>query len=487
MRWKIIFVNGGIVLVLAVLTYFLLKTSLENVVANRAEQKRELNRALQAAESQLSLDALRMERWLDRKVEEPRLKGVFAGGTANARSEAATAEANRLRDQIVAVPAFSNMAPSMVLFVDESGVGLGRNGSQLMRGDRVGDAYPSLKDALKAGSTASDVWINPERQEQMLVSYAPLRGDDGDVLGALVVGTPLNDGRLERTSELTSGQSLAFVRTHDGAASTVAATGNGVSGTKNAAVQKGAIQAVSSSNLTQVPQVIDGRWYGAIRLGGYGDSSAAIVGSVPASRVDSIRSLLWPVFAVAGLGLFLVAVGGVMLGNYISRPVADMEEGLLLIMNGHQDLRIELAHDELGGLASRINALLNTLLGVPEDNTDEHGRPSTAPSGSDFNEALAVDETSVSAPEPEVDVQVARVLAALSADEYYANLYGDYIAAKRKLGDPVDHITQDAFRTRIVRSEQEMLVKYGRPVRYRAELKGAGVVLVAVPLVDATG
>jgi hypothetical protein len=34
----------------------------------------------------------------------------------------------------------------------------------------------------------------------MSVSYAPVRNDDRKVLGVLLVGTPLTDGRLQRTS-----------------------------------------------------------------------------------------------------------------------------------------------------------------------------------------------------------------------------------------------------------------------------------------------
>ena len=65
MRWKIIIVNAGIVIVVGLLTYVLLATSLKDVLANQAERKREVAQALRAADSQLALDALRMERWLD--------------------------------------------------------------------------------------------------------------------------------------------------------------------------------------------------------------------------------------------------------------------------------------------------------------------------------------------------------------------------------------------------------------------------------------
>lgn len=480
MRWKIIFVNGGIVLLLAVLTYVLLASSLTNVVADRGEQKKELARALRAAESQLVLDALRTERWLNQQATTDAVRRVYEGGTLAARSDWATSAANTLRDRAVADPSFARMAPSLVLFVDDRGVGIGRNGSALMRGDKLAASYPNLATALQAGVTQSDVWINEQRQEQLLVSYAPVRDEDGRVRGALVLGTPLNDERLLRTSELSSGHSLAFLRVQDEAATVVAASGPGSTLAREAAVGRAALQALKSGSPAYVGEAISERYYGAIRLGGYLDSNAVIVASVPTSRVASIDGLLWPVFAVAALGLGLVVAGGVMVGNYVSRPVAELEEGLLMIISGNQNIRFELEHDELGGLASRINTLLNSLLGVAEDNTDEQGRSSSAPSGRSFNEALAVDESSVS--QPNTEMALAQALAAIPAEEYYAQLYESYVGALRRVGNPVDHITPESFRTRITSNEQEMLAKHGRRVRYQVEVKDNGVVLMAIPL-----
>lgn len=479
MRWKIILVNGGIVVVLAVLTYFLLSASLTEVVANRGEQKRELGRALRAADSQLALDALRMERWLTRMAATEPVKEVYRRGTAAARSESATNAANALRDQAAAEPDFARMTPSLVLFVDERGVGIGRNGSALMRGDKVAASYPGLARALEAGASRSDVWIDRQRQEQMLVSYAPVRDEEGRVAGGLVVGTPLNDERLARTSELTSGQALAVLQTQESGFATVAATGPGAGATRAEVVAQAAKQALGGGGPVQVGEPLEGRLYGAVRLNGYPDAPAVLVASVPAARAD-VSDLLWPIFAVAGLGLVLVGASGVLLGNYISRPVAEMEEGLLMVISGNQNLRFELKHDELGGLASRINVLLNTLLGVAEDNTDAQGHPATAPSARQFTEALAVDESVVS--QPSFDPAAAQALAGTPEDQYYAGLFESYVQAKRQVGDAVDHITFEAFRDRIRGSEQEMLAKHGRPVRYRVEVKGGTVVLLAVPL-----
>jgi hypothetical protein len=483
MRWKIIIVNAGIVVIVGLLTYALLATSLKDIVSNQSQRKREVAQALRAANAQLALDALRLERWLEAAANQESVKGVFSKGTSSARSEAATAETNRLRDAAVSESTFARMAPSLVLIVDSQGVGVGRNGSALMRGEAVGSAYPSLMEVLKTGQTASAVWLNRQRQEQMLTSYAPIRSENGSILGALVLGTPLNDERMARTSELTSGQALVFEVVTDKGNEVLADSASSPdvlrAAGQSASVVAAAKQALATGGIANADAEAADHLYGAIPLEGYTESRAVIIAALPASLVSSLGSVLWPVFAVAGLGLLLVGIGGTLLGNYISAPVSELEDGLLAIINGNSDLRFQLEHEELGGLVFRINSLLNALMGVPEDTTDEQGRPSRAPSAQDFQEALAVDESSVSG---QVDHGVATALAAEPSEQYYRRLFNEYINAKRQLGDPVDHISFDAFTNKIRSSEQEMSQKHGRPVRYQVQLRNNAVVLIAVPL-----
>jgi hypothetical protein len=397
MRWKIIVVNAGIVAIMSVLTYVLLAMALKDIVNNPAERKKEVAQALRAANAQLALDALRFERWLAEQVTQEGVRGVFAGGTVEARRESATAQANKLRDAAVGEAAFAKMAPSLVLFVDASGVALGRNGSGLMRGDKVSDIYPSLAESLKTGRTTSDIWLNRERQEQLFASYAPVRNGAGEVVGAVVVGTPLSDERLLRTSELTSGQVLVLAvptgQNVDIVASS-AKTAPAVTSAADPAVRTAGQGALATGNVTSAEADVNGFAYGASPLEGYGDGRRAVlVAALPASLVESLSGLLWPVFGVGGLGILLVIAAGTMLGNYISRPISEIEDGLLAIINGNSDLRFQLEHPELGGLVFRINSLLNALMGVPEDTTDEQGRPSRPPNPGEFRDAMAVDES----------------------------------------------------------------------------------------------
>lgn len=484
MRWKIIVANAGIVLILGLVAYVMLATSLGEVVQNESRARTTVAQSVRAANARLALDALQLERWLDERVRSDDVRDVFGGGTIEARQESATVQANKVRDEAAQNPLFSGLSPSLVLFLDVQGVALGRNGSALMRGERVADVYASIKAALNDGKTLSDVWINRQRQEQMMVSIAAVRGDGDAVVGAVAVGVPMSDERMQRTSELTSGQVLVFGVSTDAGLEIVARGGSlptdvasqigsasGAQSTKSAIVGRNVVVAMAQA----------GRWvYGVGPLDGYATNRMVVIAAMPTSLVPSLNGLLMPIFGVTILGLILVFIVGTLIGNYLSRPISELEDGLLAIINGNQSIRFQIEHPELGGLVFRINSLLNALMGVQEDDTDEQGRPSTSPTATHFQEALSVDESSIAS--KQVNPEVARALAAEPLGEYHQRLFNEYVSAKRRIGDPVDGIQFAAFVDRIQSTERELSAKYGSPVRHSLEVREGGIVLVAIPL-----
>lgn len=368
MRWKIIIANAGIVLIVGLLSYTILLTTLSDALSDPSARKMAAERASRAADTQLTLEGLRIERWLMTQAATEPVRGVFSSGTPSARSEAATAQANRVMDAAAKAPEFYGMRPTLVAFVDQRAVGLGRdNSATLMRGDPLGSTYPSLLGALQAGIAASAVWLNPERQEQLFVSYAPVLSEAGLPVGALVIGSPINDDRLGRLSELTSGYPLVLAIGGQERSTSVIATTPGfprhavaperLLETSNQAMQRGA---------TVVRSAGDSQMVGAAPLTGYGEVQGALAALVPTSIIGNLGATLWPIWGVVVLGILMVAVVGSMLGAYISRPISQLEEGLLAIINGQTDMRFELEHEELGGLVFRINSLLNVLTGVTE-------------------------------------------------------------------------------------------------------------------------
>jgi len=485
MRWKIIAVNSIIVLLVGVLSYALLRAALGDLASNTAQLKADAERALAAANTKLELDAVRTERWLATMANEKASRELFKAGTVSARQEEATEYSNRLLSAAVTNPVFDQMTPTLVAVVDANGISLGRNGTNMGRGEDLATGHPSLKAAIAQGVTATDVWADAKSSQLMSVSYAPVRDDDRKVLGALLVGTPLTDGRLQRTAELTSGRGL-ILGIPTGANIDLKAKSSNVSPAILTAVSQSPLKeevagTVSTGHGAFLPGGPPEVLLTAAPLSGYGDGKRAVLVAVsPASLIESVNALLWPVLAVTGLGILLVCLGGFLLGNYLSRPIEELEEGLLAILNGKTDLRFEIEHAELGGLVFRLNSLLNQLMGVQEDDTDEEGRPSRPPQASDFSDALAVDERSVQA--TDVDAGLVAALRAEPAESYYLRLFREYIAAKRSLGDPTEHITEATFVGRIRTSENEMNQKHGKPVRYRVETRGREVVLIAVPL-----
>jgi hypothetical protein len=480
MRLKIIAVFSLIVVVLSGLIYALSVASVGKV--SNADQA---PRALQGAVIQLEVEGLATERWLGAKVTDPSVREPFGAGTPTARGEQATGVANKIREAAASAPELLGIQPALIALVDTNGVVLGRNNSTLMRGEDLTKAYPSLKTALEAGTPISDVWVSKQRNEQLLASFVPVRGDDGKVVGGVVFGSSLNDERLTNASDKTSGHALLLAVKGDKGLEVVAKSSK-ADAAMLAVAQKPPASEVMEKALTAVedrdiPGFPAGFTAKGRALEGYGDGKRAVVVAVvaPAASGTSL-SLLWPALGAAVLGIVLVVLSGFLLDAYISRPVAEIEDGLLAIMNGQTNRRFEIVHAELGGLVFRLNSLLNQLFGVAEDDTDEEGRPSTAPTGKAFQEALAVDESMAMSGTATPESQALR---AEPDDQYYGRIFSEYVAAKRSVGDPTDHITKDEFIGRIMASEREMGQKHGKPVRYKVEVKGKEVMLIAIPLV----
>jgi len=447
--------------------------------------KEEAPRAVTAAVAQLQVESLRVERWLAAKATTGTMRQPFEAGTPKAKRDTATDVADQINEAAKAAPEFANIAPALVVMFDNKGIVLGRNGTHLMRGQNLAERYPGLLETIFKGKTGSDVWVNRAHKEQLLASYAPVRSTAGKIIGGIAIGTQLDDARLARASSATSGQTL-LAGVAVGNKVDLIAKSSEISPEVTKALQSSAAQGTlnqalgtwSGVSVAGVPGDVNAN---ARRLAGYGDGKRAVIVAITKARlVGSFTGLLLPVLGSVIIGIILTLVFAFILDSYISRPISDLEDGLLAIINGETDIRFELDHTVLGGLVFRINSLLNELLDVEEDDTDEEGRTSIAPSSQSFKAALNVDERMASLAVG--DVADAGALRDEDPAMYYRRIFEDYVNAKKSLGDPVDHIKFEAFVDRIKSSEQEMSEKHGRPFRYKIEVEGKEIVLIAVPL-----
>jgi hypothetical protein len=467
MRNKIIAVNAVIVLIVGLLAFAIVKTQLSLATSSTDQLKRSAQRDAVGVAAKLQLDGLRAERWLSAKAAEAPTRALLTKATPDARSDAA----RQLSDQIAnAAPATLGAKPSIVAVIDGNGKILGRNGSDLGRGDDVAATYPAFKEALAKTAPGSDVWTDTKRADQYIASYAPVRDENNRTM-MLVIGVALNDA-LARVTEASGGRGVLLVNEKGDVLANTQTTDDVKKAVKDAS---GDVKNAVTTG-TVVAGGKDDVLFAAAPLDGFGDKKTAVVAVAPTSLLEGAHGVALSILGAMALGLILVVAGGWFLGNYISRPIAVLEEGLLAILNGQSDKRFELDHAELGGLAFRIDQLLNQLMGVEEDNTDEQGRVSKAPTAASFGDAYSVDRSG------QGPGAGAAGLANEPAEQYYARLYGEYIAAKRSLGEQVDHITDVAFRSRIQGMEQEAASKHGRPVRYQVQVNGREVVLLAVPL-----
>ncbi len=246
--------------------------------------------------------------------------------------------------------------------MDAAGRIVGRNNSNLSRGDDAAGIYAGLKATLASGQSGSDIWFEHDRY---LASYAVVRDDQGKIIGALVIGRPLND-TLSRVSGATTGRPLVLAVPKDDGFDVVAHSAEQIPQLDDA-IQNTAKDALKNSLAHQETDVArDGDFLIAVSpLAAFDNGKRALlVAAAPASLIqDPTELALFPILGALAIGLLLVIVAGWQLGNYITRPINMLEEGLLGILNGQTDKRFELDHAELGGLAFRIDQLLNQLDG----------------------------------------------------------------------------------------------------------------------------
>jgi hypothetical protein len=136
---------------------------------------------------------------------------------------------------------------------------------------------------------------------------------------------------------------------------------------------------------------------------------------------------------------------------------------------------------ELGGLSYRINQLINLFMGVAEE--DEEGRAVTSSGGWEavsITGPTASTGASVPGSEERNDPE-AEALAAIPEPQYYAQLYADYVAAKRGIGEDVSNVPEARFIERIRGNAEHLVKKHSaKMVRFRVETVGGQVNLKPV-------
>ena len=481
MRAKIIAGNLVAVLLLGLSSYLVLQTKLTSILGSRAESEIESDGTL--FDRSWRLSGLDLLRYVEEQAQSQEFVSVFAGLDESSRRTRAFDSAERAA-QWFGDSGRRGTPPDLVIVTDETGKVLARNADRnRMYGQLLPQELPALRTVLQKGVTSIDVWTKADDAKILQTAMAPIRGDQNNIIGALVVAYDISNGFAQReaktlgadsdvavivegkiySSSLTSDRSSQLKEFLFGDA-TKSATQSAIAGTPGASTWQtvlggdkytGRIAPLANSISTHAA-------YAVLR-----DRTAA---TKPASET-SVILIIMVIIA------FMVVLYGFAIGSSFLQPLEQIEETLLAIINGRTDLRLDIEHPEFGGLAYRINQLLNVFTGVQEDTDeeDEEGRFSRPPDAAAWKDQ-AFSDTGASLPatgaanEAIEDPAIAAKLEAEPEAAYFSRVYRDFVAQKQALGENVSNMTEEKFIQRLKGSAEAHMKKYNcRMIRYQIE------------------
>ncbi len=499
MRLKIIAGNLVAVLLLGLVSYWVVSSDLRQDVAKKISAQIGNDQVL--LDRSLRLSALEFVEDVKQRSADPDLRNVFSALDEDGRRNRAY-EASERSSQWFSDPARGVRGkPHVVLLTDDTGKVVARDQDRnRMYGTRLDAQLPVVRATLSDGEARHDVWKKDDEAKLLEIAVAVVRGDQGQVVGSLVVGYDLSNGLAQSEGKRLGGRDVAFLvddkvysssldesvakqlRTYfygDAKAVTAAAIAGNVSAPWLAKAGSSEFAGV----LAPLPEARSTKVAYAVLA----DRTA---GEADASEPTRIILALTLVFSLVVLGY------GFMLGNSIVGPVEEMEEGVLAAINGNTDVRLDTSNADFGGLAYRINQLLNVFTGTQEGAPEDDGEGGAAPSGDWKDESELIDiavpasgsaavslpsATSVSAPgEPLDDPNLAARLEKEPADAYYKRVYSEYAQAKRNQGESFS-VPEDRFTQRLKGNEAALAQKHGaRAVRFMVQTQDGQVLLQPV-------
>jgi hypothetical protein len=497
MRTKIIAGNLLAVLVVGLVSYVWVKSELETALLDEVDSR--IVSDYRLLERSFRLSARDLAELVDAQASERAMIDPFVTALDEpSRRTRAYEGADRVASWL-ANPARRGAAPDIVVVIDDMGRVVARNADRnRMYQQDLGREIPAVRRALE-GETSTAIWEKQDEHRVLQVAVAPIRGE-GRVLGALLVGYDISNGLAQAEGTLL-GRDVAFVL-NDRIYSSSFDEGAHSEALRaylfgpSAATTTAALQGTPSSPFRTT--LGDHDFVAVIGPAPADAGSSTPLGMVvladrtaQAAKAGAASAIL----VIMAIGVLVVLGYGLLIATSLLRPVEQMEEGILAVINGRTDTRLDIQSAEFGGLAYRINQLLNVFTGTPEE--DESGRVSQPPgarwqddslaqsslqSGAEAAAAGAAPAAAAAGGSGETeDPALAAQLAAEPEDAYYARVYGEYVAAKQAAGEDVSNIPQDKFVQRLKANEAGLVKKHGcRMVRFQVQAVGTQVNLKPV-------
>jgi HAMP domain-containing protein len=376
MRWKLVVGNVLAVLLVGILGWMLSRgrasEELATDVAPSVDRATSLLDAVRAQDGDQLVDAV------EAATHAPDIAAVLSADSESAQRDAAFTFSEAMARQIGAQIQRRGRPADLVAVLSPDGRVLGRNADRrLDAGRNVGQEFPAVAHALSAprGHVVRD-YIRYGEQGWLEVAVAPVMVDD-HIRGGLLVGFVLADS-ASRSDAQRIGVDVGYLfREGDGCMVQSLSVGQ----------QREKEQLRAWCTQRQLQTLLRGRQSTTLTLGddqylamtipmpgaySAGSAGAVVLRSITASRAPA-NDVAFPMLLAMLLGL-VVSVGyNLYIAMYFEKPIEQIEDGLLQIINGNREHRINVEHAELGGIVYRVNQLVGELTGVDEDNEGSGG------------------------------------------------------------------------------------------------------------------
>ncbi len=422
------------------------------------------------------LDGLKLANLASAHAREPSVLAVFEKSDPAVRQQAAYELCEAQNQQLKK----EGRKADIVALLDASGKIVGRDlNPNADVGLDLKAKYPAVGRALQ-GVPVKDVWTWQQRVHEIAV--APVLKPDNSVMGAMLFGWVVSavtarsnrdlldteigffhDGKVHASSFVSSVDKSKEDVGKSQALSALLFSGEQLA---QSALKNGAPTTVASWTNEAVEYAV----VAAPEPGNFADKTNGFV--VLASLSDGLADVhaagmkvIW--FGVLAIVVALVA--SVMTARRFIAPLDKIELGVAEVINGNIDYTFKPVGQDFEGLSNSLNVMLARLLGREEPSEEAVEEEEEEAAAKAWKaEAMVIEETDGQAPAETVEALASEPEAA-----YYPRLYGEYVAALQRLGQPSEGMSVLAFMAKLSLTEAGLREKWEcKVVRFLLRVSG---------------
>ncbi len=374
MRWKILAGNVVTVVLISLMGWFLVKgrasEALLQDVAPSVMRSVALLEAVRAQDGDQFVEAV------EAASKSTEVGTVYTGESESAQREAAFVVSQSVSRHLGTLPR-RNRPAELVLLLNAEGHVLARNAERnLDAGRDLRSEFPAVRQAFDGpvGHSVRD-FIRYGDQGWMEIAVVPVIAD-GHIRGGLLAGFAVVDSAARNDGERISvGVGYIFREANHFTVQSLSV------GSQR---EKEELGAWANSAAAGGDLLVRGRAEVRLRLGGqdylartmpmpgvFTQQAGAIVLRSLTDAQAPADDVAFPVLATMLLGLAMVIGYNLFVAQYFEKPIEQIEEGLLTIVNGNTQHRINVEHAELGGIVYRINQLVASLTGEGDEGGED--------------------------------------------------------------------------------------------------------------------